>query len=213
MKDFYARGSSIAALIWVASFLLTVSPGQALAQRGSPGAAAAGRRADTLRRQGEQYERDNLGRESEGPADATGDRRRAKATAEKVRRAFDNLQAGYNKIVRAMAPEGHPDLDSILESVAEVGKSATRLRNNLALPKAGPDEGDKARGEVSAAKVEESLLELRKHIYNFVTNPLFEGSRVLDVGQARKAGRDLDMILKLSEGLRRSSGRPKGRPE
>jgi hypothetical protein len=97
--------------------------------------------------------------------------------------------------------------------VAEVGKSAARLRNNLALPKVGPDEGDEARGEVSAAKVEESLLELRKHIYNFVTNPLFEGSRVLDVGQAKKAGRDLDMILKLSEGLRRSSGRPKGRPE
>lgn len=213
MKDFHAGGSSIVALICVTSFLLMVSAGQSLAQRGSPGAAAAGRRTDTLNRQGEQYERDNLGRESEGPADAAGARRRAQAVAEQVKRDFENLQDSYNKIVLAMAPEGHPDLDSILESVAEVGKSATRLRNNLALPKAGPDEGDKARGEVSAAKVEESLLELRKHIYNFVTNPLFEGSRVLDVGQARKAGRDLDMILKLSEGLRRSSGRPKGRPE
>ncbi len=145
--------------------------------------------------------------------DAAGNRRRAKAAVEKVKRDFHSLQAGYNKIVLAMAREGHPDLDSILETVSEVGKCAARLRGHLALPKAGGDEGDKARDGVSTAQVEESLLTLRKHIYSFVTNPLFEGSGVLDVGQAGKAGHDLDMIIKLSEGIRRSGGRSKGQPD
>jgi hypothetical protein len=45
---------------------------------------------------------------------------------------------------------------------------------------------------------------LRKHIYDFVTNPLFESPGVLDLEQGRKASRDLDRIIELSESITKS---------
>jgi hypothetical protein len=211
VKDFCAGGISITTLICAASFLLTVLPEPSLAQRGSPGATAAGRRTDTLNRQGEQYERDKLSREDTVSENTPGSHRRAQDLAEQVKHDFEGLQAAYNKIVLAMAPEVRPDFDSILDSVKEVKRCAARLKANLALPKAGNEEG-KARSDVSAAQTEESLRRLRKHIYSFVTNPLFEATPVFNVEQAGKAGRDLDMILELSEGIRRS-GKSKGRQD
>lgn len=209
MKNSHAWVVRHAALGCAAALLLTASAGSAFAQRGGPGATAAGRRTDTLNRQGEQYDREQLSREGKGKAEAPGDRRRAEEVAEHVKRDFEGLQSAYNKIVLATAPGGSHDSESILDSVDEVKKCAARLKSNLALPKAKDEEG-KARGAASAAPLEESLLLLRKHIYSFVTNPLFDSAPVLNVEQAAKAGRDLDMILELSESIRRSN-RPKGR--
>lgn len=211
MKDFCARGTSITALVCAAFFLLTVSPELSLAQRGSPGATAAGRRTDTLNRQGEQYERDKLSRDETVTETPPGRRRRAQDLAEQVKHDFEGLQSAYNKIVLAMAPEKHPDFDSILASVNEVKRCAARLKANLALPRAGDEEG-KARSNVGDLQMEELLRRLRKHIYSFVTNPLFEATPVFNVEQAGKAGRDLDLILALSEGIKRS-GKSKGRPD
>lgn len=211
MKNFQAGVIRGAALGWAASLLLA-SPGASPAQRGGPGATAAGRRTDTLNRQGEQYERDQLGRESKRPANAKPDRRRAQEVAEQVRSDFEGLQAAYNRIVLAMSPKGGRDPDSILDSVGEVKKCAARLRTNLALPRAEDGE-HKAQADAGAAQTEESLLLLlRKHIYSFVTNPLFESAPALDVEQAGKAARDLEMILELSESIRRG-GRPKGQQD
>jgi hypothetical protein len=206
VKNFDAGGACVAALGCVAAFLLAVP---SLAQRGSPGATAVGRRTDTLNRQGEQYERDQLSREGQNPAGKPGDRRSAQELAERVKRDFEGLQAAYNKIVLAMRTEGSHDPDAILDSVEEVKKCAARLRANLALPRVMDDE-EKGRGAAGAAPAEESLLMLRKHNNSFVTNPQLDAAPVLNVEQATKAGRDLDMILELSESIRRS-GRAKGR--
>jgi hypothetical protein len=210
MKDSQAGGIGGGALWCGAFFLVAVSAWPSLAQRGGPSATAVGRRTDTLTRQSEQYERDKLSRESKGAPEAPGERRPSPEVAGQVRHDFEGLQSAYNKIVLAMASKEHPDLDSILDSVNEVKKCAARLRTNLALPKAGDEEEEKARGEAGAPPVEESLLKLRKHIYSFVTNPLFDSTPGLNVEQAEKAARDLEMILELSEEIRRS-GRPKER--
>jgi hypothetical protein len=211
VKNFHSGGIRSAALGCAALFLLAVSPWPSLAQRGGPGATAAGRRTDTLNRQAEQYERDRLSREGKGPTADPDGGRRAQDVTEQVKRDFEGLQAAYNKLVLAMAPGGRLDFDSILDSVDGAKKCAARLRANLALPKAKDEEG-KARGGAGATQMEESLLLLRKHIYSFVTNPLFEATHVLNVEQAGKAGRDLDMIIELSESIRRS-GRQKGRQD
>jgi len=211
VKNFQDRGGRGVVLCFAASIFLSAAwPCPSLAQRGGPGATAVGRRTDTLNRQGEQYERDRLSRESKGKgaADEPGERRPSRETAGQVRRDFEGLQAAYNRIVLAMAPEGSRDLDSILDAVGEVKKCAAGLRAHLALPRAEDDER-KTRDDAAEPQMEEALLMLRKHIYSFVTNPLFESAPVLNVEQAGKAGRDLDMILELSEGIRRN-GRPKG---
>lgn len=57
--------------------------------------------------------------------------------------------------------------------------------------------------------IEESLMSLRKHIYDFVTNPLFESRGVLDLEQGRKAGRDLDWIIELSGSITKSGDKLK----
>lgn len=209
VKNFRAGGIGIAVLAGAAACLLAASATTARAQGGGSRSRTAERRVDTLNRQGEQYERDKLGREREGPLDAAGERRRAQDRAAQVKRDFEGLQAGYNKIVLAMSSKERRDPDSILESVAEVERCALRLRNNLALPRPKGEKADKRGGGPGAAPPEESLLALRKHIYSFVTNPLFESPSVLDVEQAGKAGRDLDMILELSAALRKDGGRPK----
>lgn len=208
MKHSYARGIGRAILGCAASFVLGVSP--ATAQRGGPGATAAGRRTETLNRQGEQYERDKLNRGSESATDAPGDRRRALDVAGQVKRDFEGLQAAYNKIVLTMAAGERTDFDSILASVNEAKRCAVRLKANLAFPKAEDEKGEEVEARRGAVepRVEESLLMLRKHIYSFVTNPLFEAAPVLNVEQALKAGRDLEMIIELSESIR-GKGRPK----
>ena len=88
--------------------------------------------------------------------------------------------------------------DSIFRAVAEIKKYSTRLKTNLALPK---PQQQKARVEIKNNQIEESLMTLRKHIYDFVTNPLFESPGVLDLEQGRKASGDLDRILELSESI------------
>ena len=210
MKIFPARRISIIALTGAASFLLSASPRPSLAQRGNPAASAAERRVETMKRQAEQFERDNPARGAKASAEDSSGRRRAQELAGQVTRDFEGLQDGYNKIVLAMARAQRPDPDAILESVAEVRKCAVRLRQNLALPRAKDDEKEKAGGAAGAPETEESLILLRKHIYNFLTNPLFDSATALDVEQAARAGRDLDMILELSERIKRS-GRPNGR--
>jgi hypothetical protein len=208
VKNFHAGGGRGFALCFAASIFLSAAAAcPSLAQRGTPGASAVGRRTDTLNRQGEQYERDSLSRESKGAKDEPGERKPSRETAGQVKRDFEGLQAAYNKIVLAMAPKGGHDLDSILDAVGEVKKCATGLRAHLTLPRA-KDEEHKTRGDVAEPQTEESLLLLRKHIYSFVTNPLFESAPVLNVEQAGKAGRDLDMILELSESIGRNN-RPK----
>jgi len=67
----------------------------------------------------------------------------------------------------------------------------------------------KVRGEAGSDQLEESLLTLRKYIYSFVTNPLFESAAVLDVVRAGKARRDLDEIIELSKSIRKSGDRLK----
>jgi hypothetical protein len=131
--------------------------------------------------------------------------------AAQVKKDFEDLQAAYNRIVIAMASKQRLDHDSVMASVADVHRCAARLKDNLALPQTKGDEGAAARVGSPPARMEESLMTLRKHIYDFVTNPLFEAAAGLDVVQAGKAARDLERIIELSEGIRRGGGESKKR--
>jgi hypothetical protein len=209
MKGLYAGGRTIAVLGGAALCLLNATEGPAFAQRGSARPTAAERRVEQMRRQGEQYERDQLSRDLKRGADDPDERRRAQAVAAQIRQDFEGLQAGYNRIVLDMAsPEG-PHQDLILDAVAKIKKCSSRLKDNLALPQPKEEEDRAVRSEVRPEQMKESLLRLQKYIYSFVTNPLFEAPAVLDVEQAKKASRDLDKIIELSEGIRKSGDRLK----
>ena len=215
MKDLSDGAVRIAALCGAASCLLLASAAPARAQRGSAGTRSVDRRIETMNRQGEEYARDKAGRDREGTTESAEERRRAHAANEQVRHDFEGLQAGYNKIVLALSNGARPDDEKITHAVAEVRKFAGRLRDHLSLPQAPEGEArDKTPGASAVAPdapSAESLQTLCRHIYSFVTNPIFEGPGVLDVKQSARASRDLDAILKLSESLRHGVGE-KARP-
>lgn len=208
MKNLYHRGKAAAILIGAALCLLTMMENAALAQTGRS-ATSVGRRIEQMNRQGEQYERDKLGREIKGEADTPNERRRAQALAAQVRQDFQSLQAGYNQIVLAMASKEGFSYDSISGAVAEIKKCSTRLKENLSLPRPKDDKDQEAGSEAVTGQTEELLLTLRKHLYSFLTNPLFESPAVLDVEQAGKASRNLDSIIELSKSLGKSVEKPK----
>lgn len=214
MRDLYAIGKA-AALTCGALFLVTATGGSAFAQGTGSRRTPSERRVEQFNRQGEQYERDQLERDHKGASDKPGDRKRAQEVAAQVRKDFEDLQAGYNRIVIAMSSPKGFDYDSVSDSVADVHRCAARLKSNLALPRPKGDEEHKARGEAAPEQVEAALLALRKHVYSFVTNPLFEAPAVLDVEQAGKASRDLDRIIEISDGIRKGGDklkRPQAKP-
>lgn len=161
------------------------------------------RRVETLNRQGSEYEREDQRREMEGKKNNPADKKLAQQITAEVKEDFEHIQTIYNRIVIAMSSKEPPDYKFIADATSEVKKRASRLKTNLALPKIEDEDKSqkKEETELTEAQINPSLLSLRNHIYNFVTNPLFESSRVLDVAQATKASRDLEQIIKFSESI------------
>lgn len=183
-------------------FLLTISERRIFAQTGR--AASIQRRVDELNRQGEQYEREQLKADLKGRPNKPADRKRVQARAAEVEQDFNNLQASYNKIVLAMAKAGFA-YESVSGAMSEITKCSTRLKQNLALPQ--PTDAPETQQQPDSERIEGLLLELRKHIYSFVTNPLFESQGVLNVEQAKNASSDLEKIIELSKLIRRNGDR------
>lgn len=209
MKEIYAEAKTgavaIAAAVssGAALWFLMATAGVAFAQGGDRRPTPVERRAEVLNRQGGEYELEKASRELKGRPEKPADRRRAQEVAGQIKHDFEGLQESHNQIVLFMADKGglNRQHDSIFRAVAEIKKYSARLKTNLALPK---PQQEKTRVEVNNEQIEESLMTLRKRIYDFVTNPLFESLGVLDLEQGRKAGRDLDRIIELSESITKS---------
>lgn len=196
MKGLHVSVRIVAMLGLPVGFLFTAQV-TAMAQR-TP--SSIQRRVDQLNRQGEQYERDALGREAKGDSEKN-DLRRSQALTAQIRKDLETLQAGYNQIVLAMAANKTANDLQILNAVVDVKESSTRLKQNLALPRLDDDKQKATETSAVVEHSEEQLITLRKHIYNFVMNSVFESPAVLDVEQAKKASRDLDKIIEVSESI------------
>lgn len=202
MRRFFGR--RIVGLLACSCFLLE---GLSSAQTGSR-PYPVGRRVEEMNRQAEQYERDDRSR-SDKRVDAR-ERKPSRATAVQVREDFGRIQTIYNELVLAMSAGMMLDDNFISDALEGINKSASRLKSNLALPRIDDKEKpQKQDNEIAEAKLERSLTLLCSHISDFVTNPLFESSGVLDVELSIKASRDLNEIIELSDHLRKKTGKLK----
>ena len=128
---------------------------------------------------------------------------------EQIRTDFLQIQVADRKLVKAIAPGVNSDLKLVAKLTSEIYKRSRRLKGDLGLPQ--PQESQ----HELVAKTEEDSFErlqswlglLNYSIESFVSNPMFEHSKVLDPALSDKASRDLAAIIQLSREIKRSSER------
>jgi hypothetical protein len=131
-----------------------------------------------------------------------------------IREDFSRMQVVNNQMLQAAFAAVRLDRKNILDATAEIRKRAGRLKTNLKLP---APEGSGEMTEASALPddraLKESLLRLDRSIMSFVTNPLFQQTKVLDANLSTKASRDLEDIIELSRAIRKGVERLNRNPE
>jgi hypothetical protein len=172
-----------------------------LAQSSRP-LSSVERRVETINRQGTELERDEQQRDMNGKSNPE-DRKRVQQIRNEIREDFERIQAIYNNIVITMSNKNAMlDYKFIAEATAEVKKRASRLKTNLLLPQPKDAEKEKKQeADLSEEQMKPSLMSLRNHIYNFLTNPMFESTGAIDVELSTKASHNLNEIIKLSESI------------
>lgn len=202
MKTLNEKCKAVVIAVGSVTCLILITTEPANSQGTNPRASGAARRVETMQRQNDSYERNNLEREmANGPGRARS--RKNEADAVQAKQDFGKLQSNYNRILLAMASKEGIQRDAVLSNVVEIRKAAARLKSKLALP-ISADVEQKTEQTV-ARDFSESLLKLQHHIYDFLTNPLFDSPPAYNVDAAKKASSDLDWIIKVSETIRKQS--------
>ncbi len=192
--------------IMIASLAMTIAVSE-LEGYGQRPSYPIGRRIERINRQADQYERDHM-LVTEKKSSNANERQRVQSVMNQVKEDFGRLQSFYNEIVVAVSAGKKLDPAFITESVAGINKCATRLKTNLALP----ESKDKASGRQNVkdgVRSQPSLTVLLNQISEFVTNPMFESSAVLDIELSTKASRNLEEIISMSETIRKAIDRPR----
>jgi len=122
---------------------------------------------------------------------------------DQIRADFLRIQVVERKLTHAASDPQTLDFEFVSRSAAEIRKRSLRLKKNLALPEAAPV--DRPAVEVSLGPLRSSLAVLSKLIDEFVSNPMFEESRLTDTQLSLKARRDIEAIIGLSGEIKRSS--------
>ncbi|MEO8435230.1 MAG: hypothetical protein ABI596_10070 [Pyrinomonadaceae bacterium] len=132
---------------------------------------------------------------------------------------YERIQTINNRMMSTTMPAAAPDYASIADTTAEIRKRAKRMLDNLRLPKAeeeGPAKGPEHHKAADAAGIKAALLSLDGSIMSFIKSPIFKNTGVVEVEQATRARRDLEIIVEFSqliskdaERLTKSSAKPR----
>ena len=203
MKSLIEKCKTVVVAVSSIVCFIVITDGPVDAQSVNSRASGAIRRNERMQRQNEEYDRDRLEWElANGPEHPRG--RKNVADALQAKQDFEKLQNNYNRIVLAMASREGIKREAVLADVAEIRKAASRLKTRLALPvlAKGEEKTEQSVGPVFP----DSILKLSQHIYDFLTNPLFDTPAAYKVDAAKKASVDLEKILKVSETIGKQSG-------
>ena len=166
------------------------------------------RRETEMSREREARQREELRRGLGRSRARAANLRYVQAVIAQVAQDFERIQIARNEIVRTIG--NGLDYKFVTEVASEIKKRASRLEDNLALPK--PEESQKRvvnQDELDEDEIKVALQMLCDRIESFVKNPLFETPGVIDVQHSTKASSDLESILKLSVTVRKSAERLK----
>jgi len=124
----------------------------------------------------------------------------------KIKDDFRDLQSLNNKMMADAWLQDSLDYSSIAEMVSRIRGKAKDLKESLSLPES--DESEKASTVPTITTVRqfrEELLLLDKTLMGFVTNPVFQAANTLDIDQAKKASRDLEQVITLTDELKQNA--------
>ena len=124
-----------------------------------------------------------------------------------IREDFTRLQVINNEMMRTVFEKGNVDRKLIVATTADINKRAVRLSSNLALPEIDDNARKQKPDELpNDSSLTAALLALDRSIMSFIANPLFSQPKVVDSQNALKARSDLNLIIRLSEHLKKSLG-------
>ena len=203
MKDDSRKAKKIS-LSMIAVFVFIGAFGISVLAQSTRTMTPVDRRIELINRQSQQAERDNMTREMKGKNRKAVNSAQNQAIKTQIKEDFEALQTAYNKIVINLQ-SGNFERGFVLETTADVKKYAARLKDNLALPEAEKEVAKEIEAVLNLDDRRKSLRTLCQHIYNFVTNPIFNEPTGLDIDQAANAGREIDKIIELSEKIRETT--------
>ncbi len=193
-----------AAAILLASAIAPSVAGQQISSASGQDRAARERREQREQLQRRQFALRMLENEARRPVE----RHEPRLALTQIREDFWHIQLVNKDLAQAVLSSAALDPKFIAKSAAEIKKRAGRLKFNLMLPE--PEKGTKRQKAQVGAEPEQlksSLSALNELIAGFMSNPIFKSTGVVDAELSAKARRDLEGIIELSEGIKKSSER------
>jgi len=124
----------------------------------------------------------------------------------KIKDDFRDLQSLNNKMMADAWLQDTLDYSSIADMVAKIRGKANDLKDGLSLPESeNPQPDSKLPAVTTVRQFREELLLLDKTLMNFVNNPVFQAVNAVDVNQAKKASKDLDQVISLTNDLKQNA--------
>ncbi len=126
----------------------------------------------------------------------------------KIKDDFRDLQSLNNKMMADAWLQEALDYSTIADMVSKIRGRASDLKTSLSLPSFDkPATTSKLVDLTTARQFREELLLLDKTIMQFVTNPVFQAAKTMDINQAKKASADLDQVLSLTDHVKQNAQR------
>ena len=134
------------------------------------------------------------------------DKRAQQAVLKQINEDFHSLQVLNNRLMADSVKEV-VDYKSLAKLLSEIGNKASRLKSNLALPKADVEKQKETEGALDESGFRDALQTFDKLVVSFSNNPIFQKVNVIEVELAKQASRDLEMIFRQSGRLKKAASK------
>ena len=122
-----------------------------------------------------------------------------KIALEQIADDYKQIQLINNKMMGASMPARELNYPNISQSLLEIKKRASRLRNNLRLPDVEVENKEDYKRAVNVAQLKSNLLTLDNLIMSFVGNAIFKNTDVVNLEEAKRGRRELEKIIAISQ--------------
>src|SRR6266478_672843 len=132
-------------------------------------------------------------------------RKQLQALADQVEQDFSRILILHNEIARAISGATSIDYGFVSDAMTEIRKRSSRLQVTLVLKLDESEQRPKKQIGLSDTQVKDALITLCHQIKSFVTNPVIENPGTVNVEQLNKARQDLQSVVDLSFGIKKTA--------